>query len=267
VACPGSAPPAMAEGVKYPLCQRLHLRPRPRRLGLGRQRLQPTGGLARCPRRGRLRPSPHLGAEAKPGLHPLVITIIVVVNGRRVRGHLPWQSLPLLNPATLLQLITSPPVVVGSPLLCILLLLLWLRGKPACRPICHVLWDRRQGSIVIPQLLRTSRKPRWSDQNAKNKYWTGEGSTTYQRHIPLIGAHRGLGEDAEVSLPYRNRDLLEEVIGGKGGRGHPRALHLGLRLHLVQPQPPLHQRQHPPAVEGGDNPGSGENSPGASPGH
>jgi hypothetical protein len=80
----------------------------------------------------------------------------------------------------------------------------------------------------------------WSDQKCKTtNIKAGAGSTTFQGHILLVGAHRDLGEDVEVSLPHRSHDPFEEVVDGKGDRGHPRALQLGPRLRLTQPQPSL----------------------------
>jgi hypothetical protein len=40
----------------------------------------------------------------------------------------------------------------------------------------------------------------------------------------MVGAHRGLAKDASIQPPYHTRYSPEEVVGGEGGRGHPRAL-------------------------------------------
>jgi hypothetical protein len=48
--------------------------------------------------------------------------------------------------------------------------------------------------------------------------------------------------------------MEREVVDREGGRGHPRALQIDPRLHLREPQPPLCQREHPPAMDSGDNP-------------
>jgi hypothetical protein len=74
----------------------------------------------------------------------------------------------------------------------------------------------------------------------------------------MVGAHRGLAKDASIQPPYRTRYPPEEVIGGEGGRGHPRALQIDPWLHLREPQPPLCQREHPPAMDSGDDPRSGK---------
>jgi hypothetical protein len=37
----------------------------------------------------------------------------------------------------------------------------------------------------------------------------------------MVGTHRGLVKDASVQPPYRARYPSEEVVGGKGGQGHP----------------------------------------------
>jgi hypothetical protein len=42
----------------------------------------------------------------------------------------------------------------------------------------------------------------------------------------MVGAHRGLAKDASVQPPYRTRYPPEEVVGGEGGQGHPRALQI-----------------------------------------
>ena len=76
----------------------------------------------------------------------------------------------------------------------------------------------------------------------------------------MVGAHRGLGKGPSVLLPHRTRYPLEEVVGGEGGRGHLRALQIDPRLHLCKPQWPLCQKEHPPAMDSGDDPRSGKAS-------
>jgi hypothetical protein len=49
-----------------------------------------------------------------------------------------------------------------------------------------------------------------------------------------------------------------ENIEGKRIRGHPRALQVSLRCHLPERQQSLRQGKHPPAVDGGNHPRSGE---------
>jgi hypothetical protein len=51
-----------------------------------------------------------------------------------------------------------------------------------------------------------------------------------------------------------------EVIGGEGGRGHLRTLQVNPRHHLRKRQSPLHQGEHPPAMDGGNHPRGGEPS-------
>jgi hypothetical protein len=74
----------------------------------------------------------------------------------------------------------------------------------------------------------------------------------------MVEAHRGLGKSASVLLPYRTCYPLEEVVGGEGGRGHPRALQIDSRLHLCKPQRLLYQREHPPTMDSVDDPRSGK---------
>jgi hypothetical protein len=74
----------------------------------------------------------------------------------------------------------------------------------------------------------------------------------------MVGAHRGLAKDASIQPPYRTLYPPEEVVGGEGGRGHPRALQIDPGLHLREPQPPLCQTEHPPAMDSGDDPRSGK---------
>jgi hypothetical protein len=69
----------------------------------------------------------------------------------------------------------------------------------------------------------------------------------------MVGAHRGLAKDASIQPPYRTRYPPEEVVGGEGGRGHPRTLQINPRLHLRKPHPPLCQWEHPPVVDSGDD--------------
>jgi hypothetical protein len=70
--------------------------------------------------------------------------------------------------------------------------------------------------------------------------------------------HRGLAKGAGIRPPYRICYPLEEVVGGEGGRGHPRVLRIDPRPHLREPQPPLGQREHPPTMDNGDDPRSGK---------
>jgi hypothetical protein len=70
--------------------------------------------------------------------------------------------------------------------------------------------------------------------------------------------HHGLGKGTGIQPPYRTRYPLAEVVGGEGSRGHLRALQINPRLHLRKRQPPLRQRKHPLAMDGGNNPRSGE---------
>jgi hypothetical protein len=76
----------------------------------------------------------------------------------------------------------------------------------------------------------------------------------------MVGTHRGLGKGAGVQPPYRTRYSLAEVVVGEGSRGHLRALQIDPLPHLRELQPPLCQREHPPAMDGGNNPHSGEPS-------
>jgi hypothetical protein len=81
----------------------------------------------------------------------------------------------------------------------------------------------------------------------------GDKLKTRQGHIALIRARRD--NDGVVRLPLHPP---EELVGGEGSRGHPRSLHGSLRRHLNEAEPALGQRQHPPPVECGDNPGRGK---------
>jgi hypothetical protein len=84
------------------------------------------------------------------------------------------------------------------------------------------------------------------------------GSVAYQWHVTTVGAHRDLGKGTVISLLHHALDPLEEFVSGEGVRQHPRALHLILRRHLVHVQSLLNQRQYPPTVKGGDEPGCGK---------
>jgi hypothetical protein len=74
----------------------------------------------------------------------------------------------------------------------------------------------------------------------------------------MVAAHRGLAKDVSIQPPYRTRYPPTEVVDRKGGRGHLRALQIDPQLHLREPQPPLYQREHPPAMDSGDDPRSGK---------
>jgi hypothetical protein len=74
----------------------------------------------------------------------------------------------------------------------------------------------------------------------------------------MVGKHCGLGKGASIQPPYRTCYPPAEVVGREGGRGHPRALQIDPQLHLRKPRPPLYQREHPPAMDGGNDPRSGE---------
>jgi hypothetical protein len=74
----------------------------------------------------------------------------------------------------------------------------------------------------------------------------------------MVRAHPGLGKGACVLLPYPTCYPLEEVVGGEGGRGHLRALQINPWVHLCKPQRPLCQREHPPAMDSGDDHRSGK---------
>jgi hypothetical protein len=74
----------------------------------------------------------------------------------------------------------------------------------------------------------------------------------------MVGAHRRLGKGAGLQPPYRTCYPLAEVVIGEGGRGHLRALQIGPQSHLRELQPPLCQREHPPTMDGGNNPRSGK---------
>jgi hypothetical protein len=81
---------------------------------------------------------------------------------------------------------------------------------------------------------------------------------THQSHAPLVRAHQRLGEGAGVRLPQRNGHPPVEDVEGKRIRGHPRALQVSLRCHLLKRQPSLRQGKHPPAVDGGNHSRGGE---------
>jgi hypothetical protein len=78
------------------------------------------------------------------------------------------------------------------------------------------------------------------------------------RHVPMLGTHHGLGKGASIQPPYRARYPPVKVVGGKGSRGHLRALQIDPRLNLQERQPPLCQREHPLVMDSGDHPRSGE---------
>jgi hypothetical protein len=42
----------------------------------------------------------------------------------------------------------------------------------------------------------------------------------------MVRTHRGLAKGTSIQPPYRTCYPLEEVVGGEGGRGHPRALQI-----------------------------------------
>jgi hypothetical protein len=72
--------------------------------------------------------------------------------------------------------------------------------------------------------------------------------------------HRGLGKGTGVQFSYRAGYPPMEVIGGEGDRGHLRTHQVDPRRHLRKQQPPLHQGEHPPAMDGGDHPRGGKPS-------
>jgi hypothetical protein len=74
----------------------------------------------------------------------------------------------------------------------------------------------------------------------------------------MVGTHRGLSKGAGIQPPYCTRYPLAEVVVREGGRGHLRALQIDPRSHLRELQPSLYQREHPPAMDGGNNPRSGK---------
>jgi hypothetical protein len=74
----------------------------------------------------------------------------------------------------------------------------------------------------------------------------------------MVGTHHGLAKGVGIRPPYRICYPLEEVVGGEGGRGHPRVLRIDPRPHLHEQQPPLGQREHPLMMDSGDNPRSGK---------
>jgi hypothetical protein len=76
----------------------------------------------------------------------------------------------------------------------------------------------------------------------------------------VFGMHRGLGKGVGVQPPYRAGYPPVEVIGGEGDRGHLRTLQVDPWHHLRKQQSPLRQGEHPPAMDGGNHPRSGEPS-------
>jgi hypothetical protein len=74
----------------------------------------------------------------------------------------------------------------------------------------------------------------------------------------MLGTHRGLGKGADIQPPYRARYPPAEVVGREGGRGRLQTLQVNPRLHLRKRQPPLCQRKHSPAMDGGNHPCDGE---------
>jgi hypothetical protein len=72
----------------------------------------------------------------------------------------------------------------------------------------------------------------------------------------MVGTHRRLSKGVGIQPPYRTHYPLVEVVVGEGGRGHLRALQIDPRSHLRELQPPLCQREQPPAMDGGNNPRS-----------
>jgi hypothetical protein len=87
-----------------------------------------------------------------------------------------------------------------------------------------------------------------------------ERADTHQGYAPVLGAHRGLGKSPGVQLSYRAGYPPVEVVGGKGDQGHSRTLQVDPRRHLRKWQSPLRQGEHPPAMDGGNHPRSGEPS-------
>ena len=81
---------------------------------------------------------------------------------------------------------------------------------------------------------------------------------THQGNVPTLGTHHRLGNDAGIQPPYRTHYPPAEVVSGEGSQGHLRALQINPWLHLLERQPPLCQREHPPAMNGGNHPCSGE---------
>jgi hypothetical protein len=74
----------------------------------------------------------------------------------------------------------------------------------------------------------------------------------------MLRTHYGLGKGADIQPPYHARYPPAEVVGGEGSQGHLRTIQINPRLHLRKRQPPLCQREHPPAMDGGKHPRSGE---------
>jgi hypothetical protein len=93
-----------------------------------------------------------------------------------------------------------------------------------------------------------------------NRHKKKEGVDTHQGHTPVIGTHQEQGEGAGVRLPQSDGYPPVEVVDGKGIRGHPQTLQVDPRCHLPKRQPPLRQREHPPAMNGGNHPRGGEPS-------
>jgi hypothetical protein len=74
----------------------------------------------------------------------------------------------------------------------------------------------------------------------------------------MVGTHCGLAKGDGIRPPYHICYPLKEVIGGKGGQGHPRVLRIDPRPHLHEQQPSFDQREHPPTMDSGDDPRSGK---------
>jgi hypothetical protein len=205
---------------------------------------------------------PQIRVEAKAGSHVIVfiiVIIVVVVIVRRLRRRLPREPVPLLLPTMPLQGIPSPHPLVGPSLVCVLLLLLLLHSDPPRGSVHRVLWDRWQKRLVKPHLLETDGNLSCENPGAI-LHKKEEGADTHQGYAPALGAHWGLGKSTGVQLSYRGGYPPMEVIGGEGDRGHMQTLQVDPRRHLRKQQPPLHQGEHPPAMDGGNHPRGGEPS-------
>jgi hypothetical protein len=142
-------------------------------------------GLARRPLA-----QPQIRAEAKADCHVVVFVIIVVIVIRRLRRWLPREPVPLLPPTAPLQGVPSTHSLASPSLFCVLLLLLLLRSDPPRGPVHRVLWDRRQGRLVTPQLLETDGNPDCENQGQPDTRKKKERTLTRDMH-PSSGRIKG----------------------------------------------------------------------------
>jgi hypothetical protein len=134
-----------------------------------------ASGQMNGPAKDGFEPEPNLEAEAKPGLHPLIIVIIIVFVVDHTQGRLKWQPLPLLRSAALLERVASHPFLVGPLLLLVLLPLLPDRPCPSAPG------TRRFSNLADPMDEQEARLRRRNKDKNKSRFYCLPGTCSYTR--------------------------------------------------------------------------------------